>query len=141
MRKVKLYPVREAESDNFQASWKRREQVLGSLLHWAHDAGASLIEFDPTSHPEPFSYFAMNGDSVTTELGPTPSDLVPTFASFVRDIIDGHPMLRPLRRVSRRLTRNRYEAEFEVPPTSKYAGSSWICTMDGDSASFKKQNT
>jgi len=118
-------------------SWKRRSQILGSVLHWAHDAGASRIDFDPTSE-EPFTYTTSDGRTVTTELGNTPPEYVDSIAQFIRDTIDGHPMIRQIRRLYRTVTNTAVEVEIEIPPTKTYTGSTWICRMDGDTATFGK---
>ena len=139
MRRLKISPVREDEFENHQQQWRRRTQILGSLLHWAHDAGATRIEFNP-SQDEPFLYITPSGDSVTTELGETPREYVDTMPQWLRDSIDGHPLLRPIRRIFRYLTRSTVEAQIEVPPTSIYSGSTWHCKMNGDKAIFTKQS-
>ncbi len=139
MRRIRLSPVRVEESENYRDDWKRRTQILGSVLHWAHDAGAYRIEFNPALS-EPFSYFRPNGDRVTTELGETPQEYVDSIAQLIRDTIDGHPLLRPLRRLTRNLTKTPIEAQIEIPPTDVYAGSTWICKMNDDTATFVKQS-
>ncbi|MDB4759751.1 hypothetical protein OAG34_00910 [bacterium] len=139
MRKLKLYPVRELETDNFQQKWRRRTQILGSILYWAHEAGACRIEFDP-SFKEPFAFFTPDGKAVTTEMGETPSEYVPSMAQFIRDTIDGTPAARKIRRIVRLITRNSLTAEIEIPPSGEYGGSIWYCTMNGDVATFLKRS-
>ena len=139
MRRIQLSPVRENESENHRGYWRRRGQILGSVLHWAHDAGANRIEFDPR-WTEPFRYLTPSGDRVTTELGDTPSEYVNSIAQFIRDTIDGHPFLRPFRRLVRAIIRAPVSAQIEIPPTSVYSGSVWCCTMNDDNALFTKMS-
>ena len=140
VRRVQLPPVRVNESDNYRAHWKRRSQILGSVLHWAHDAGANKIDFDP-KNDEPFTYITPDGGTVSTELGDTPTEYVDSIAQFIRDSIDGHPLIRPLRRLYRNLTKTAVEAEIEIPATNVYSGSTWFCSMSGDTATFDKKCT
>jgi hypothetical protein len=140
VRRIKLSPVRENESENYREHWKRRSQVLGSVLHWAHDAGAIKVDFDPRND-EPFTYTTPEGGTVSTELGDTPTEYVNSIAQFIRDTIDGHPLIRPLRRLYRNLTKTAVEAEIEIPPTNVYPGSTWLCRMSGDTARFDKTST
>lgn len=139
-RRIKLSPVRVKESENYRQPWKRRSQILGSVLHWAHHAGANRVDFDPNSD-EPFTYTTPSGETVSTELGDTPTEYVDSIAQFIRDTIDGHPLVRPIRCLFRILTRTAIEAEIEIPPTSLYSGSTWFCRMTGDIARFKKLST
>ena len=125
------------ESENYHPQWKRRTQVLGSVLHWADDAGANQIDFNPNDD-EPFTYTRPDGETVSTELGATPAEYVDSIAQFMRDTIDGHPLIRPMRRLHRSLTRAAIEAEIEIPPTNVYSGSTWFCRMTGDTARFNK---
>ena len=138
--RILLAPVREDESENYREYWKRKTQALGSVLHWAHDAGACRIEFNPAT-TEPFTYFTSQGSTVKTELGDTPFEIVDSMAQLIRDTIDGHPLARPLRRLYRSLTKTRVEAEIEIPPTDVYTGSTWFCTMNGDIATFVRKST
>ena len=140
VRRIKLSPVREDESENHRMRWRRRTQILGSVLHWAHDAGACRIEFNP-ANTEPFTYFTHDGGSVRTELGDTPSEHVSSIAQFIRDTIDGHPFVRPFRRLYRNLTQTEHEVEIEIRPTDVYSGSIWFCTMTRDTATFHKKST
>lgn len=140
MRRIKLYPVRESESENFRRKWRRRTQILGSILNWAHVAGACRIEFDP-SNAEPFSYFADDGNTVTTEMGETPCEHVASLAQFIRDTIDGPPAIRPFRRLVRWMTKSSVAAQIEIPSAGNYDGSTWYCTMTEDLATFLKQST
>ena len=140
MRQLQLRPVREDESENHRQRWRRRAQILGSLLHWAHDAGATRVEFD-SSQVEPFLYTTPSGESVKTELGTTPTEYVDSLAQWIRDTIDGNPLLRPFRRLSRKITKSPLEAEIEILPTNVYSGSTWHCKMNGDAAVFTMQST
>ena len=140
VRRIKLSPIRENESDNYRERWRRRSQILGSVLHWAHDAGASRIEFNP-ENSEPFTYVTPEGYVVKTELGDTPPEYVDSIAQFIQDTIDGHPLLRPIRRLYRNVTNSMVEAEIEIPPTNVYSGSTWICKMTGETATFNKKST
>ncbi|MGI9497829.1 MAG: hypothetical protein ACR2NK_17365 [Mariniblastus sp.] len=140
VRRIKLSPVRENEFENHSAYWKRRSQILGSVLHWAHDAGACKIEFDPAAE-EPFACLKPNGTIVRTELGDTPSEYANSLSQFIRDTIDGHPLMRPFRRLCRSVTKTGIQAEIEIPPTKTYSGSTWLCTMTGETATFIKQAT
>ena len=107
------------------------------MLHWAHDAGANRIDFDPENE-EPFTYTTPDGGTVSTELGDTPAEHVDSIAQFIRDTIDGHPLVRPFRRLYRNLTKTEVEAEIEIPATNVYSGSTWFCSMSGDTAAFNK---
>lgn len=138
MRRIKISPVRENASENCRVPRKRRSQVLGSILYWAHDAGACRIEFNP-NYSQPFTYFASTGDRVTSELGDPPSDRVDQVAQLVSETIGGHPLLRPLRKLLHRSKKADIVAQIEIPPTNIYSGSTWICAMIGDRATFHKQ--
>ena len=137
-RLIKLYPVRVSDSENFAQKWRLRTQVLGSILYWASEANVIRIEVDSTS-TEPFSYFTEDGRTVTTEMGPTPQENVSIVPLMIRDTIDGHPAIRPFRRLIRFLTNSPAEANFEVPDSNFYSGSRWSCIMQGDNATFLKQ--
>ena len=113
--------------------------MLGSVLHWAHDANANKIDFDP-ENDEPFTYFTPDGATVSTELGDTPTEYVDYIAQVIRDTIDGHPLFRPLRRLFRNLSNAAVEAEFEIPATNVYSGTTWFCRMSGDTATFHKKS-
>ena len=136
-RTIKLYPVRESESDNFNHKWRRRTQVLGSVLHWAHDANATRVVFNPKID-EPFACFADDGKIVATEVGPTPTEHLETISQFIRDTVDGHPLIRPFRRLMRNLTNSQISVNIEIPPTTRYSGSMWFCSMHEDVATFLK---
>lgn len=140
VRRIKLSPVREKEAENYRRLWKRRSQVLGSVLHWAHDAGASRVEFDPGCE-EPFTYTTANGRAVVTALGGTPPEDVETIERIIRDTIDGHPLSRPLRRLYRGLKNQSVCAEIEIPPTPVYSGSTWFCRMAGGIVTFDRKST
>ena len=138
MRQIQIRPVRENEAEN-QQRWRRRAKLLGSLLHWAHDAGATRIEFDPSQN-EPFLYITPCGENVTTELGRTPPEYASSLAQWLRDTIDRHPLIRAFRRTLRYLTGSAAEAKIDMPPTDIYSESTWHCKMNGDNAVFTKQS-
>ncbi|MGI9442358.1 MAG: hypothetical protein ACR2N1_07810 [Rubripirellula sp.] len=140
MRRIKLSPVRENESDNYRAHWKRRSQILGSVLHWAHDAGANKVDFDPKNN-EPFTYTMPDGGTVSTELGDTPAEHVNSVAQLIHDTIDGHPLIRPMRRLYRNLSETAVEVQIEIPATNVCSGSTWFCRMTRDTATFNQTST
>ena len=105
-----------------------------------HDAGAIKVDFDPKNE-EPFSYTTPEGETVSTELGDTPVEYVSSIAQFIHDAIDGHPLIRPLRRLHSQLTKTTTEVEIEIPPTNVYSGSTWFCSMSGDTARFDQTSS
>lgn len=137
MRTIQLFPVRENDDDNFRAAWKHRSQILGSILNWAHDANASQVEIDPAL-PDPIRCLTSDGLSVTTELGPTPAEHTNSLTQFVRDIIDGHPWIRPAKRMIRGVLKWPYAAVFEIRANGEYTSSTWRLKMDVEKAIFKK---
>lgn len=108
-------------------------------MHWAHDAGAIRVEFNP-AQAEPFRYITPDGDDVTTKLGKTPPEHVASLVQIIHETIEGHPLLRPFRRLARSFAAKAAEVQIEIPPTPIYSGSTWHCIMNKDTAVFVKQS-
>ena len=138
-RLITLHPVRVDDAENFTDVWRRRSQILGSILHWAHEAGASNVSFDPAL-PEPLTYSTSKGHAIpSTELGPTPAGYKDMIAPLLRNTIEGQPsLMRSIRRIIRRIQNSPATATIEIPSAKLYGGSTWACEMPGDKATFTK---
>jgi hypothetical protein len=113
LRTIRLLAVREAERDNFTIQWRRREQIVGSVLLWAARANANLIRFNPDADAK-LEYFDQGNHRVESELGQPPKEFTSEFAPLIRDVIDGNPWCRPVRRLIRKMTTGQYVAKLWV---------------------------
>ena len=139
MRAIRLHPVREDERDNYRDLRERRKQSIGSVLHWAADAGATHVLFDPTE-PEPFVYLRYDGESLTTEAGPTPADAVPWISGILRELVEGTGVVGFARRQFRRATNRCGRARIEIPSSGNHCGSTWLVDMDADRIRFIRED-
>ena len=141
-RLITLHPVREDDAENFTDVWRRRSQILGSILHWAHEADASNVGFDPAL-TDPLTYSTAKGHAIpSTELGPTPASHKNVIAPILRNTIEGEPsLMRSIRRIIRRILDSPATATIDIPSTKLYSGSTWACEMQGDKATFTKLAT
>jgi len=125
MKKVRLYAVRENEESNAPKGWRRRKQVVGSILLWAYRANATRVEFHP-DWDRPFAYFDANGARVESELPQPPEDVRRRLSDrmFV-DTIDGHPCTRPIKRLIRQVLNRVPNARLTVPDADHEVESQW----------------
>ena len=126
MKTVRLYAVREDDESNYKTGWRRRTQIVGTILLWAFRAGASRVEFD-VGGDCPFSYFDNSGTPINSEL-PQPPEMIRqqlTNRLFV-DTIDGHPLMRPIKRLLRFIFGREPSAKLLVPDSDREVESQWM---------------
>lgn len=137
MATIRLFAVRKDKRWNYRTSWRIRSQYVGSILLWAHRAGATFVEYHP-DRAEPLQYLDVHGNSVTSEFAQPPDQLrEKIIPSFFLDTLDGHPLLRPIRRAMRRIFQRRAEGTFSVPDDEDQVESFWMMMVHPHSATFQ----
>lgn len=137
MRTIRLHAVSEDDQWNSRSTWRFRTQILGSILLWGHRANADRIEHN-VHNDEPFVYYSPDNSLVESEFPQPPENLRPGIRQHLFiDTIDGHPVLRPLRRLVRFLQRRPPQAKFLVPDCANQVESIWLMTIDDETTHFQ----
>lgn len=136
MRTLRLYAVHACDHFNSKCVWKYRLQVLGSLLVWAHRAEATRVIHNPASD-EPFLYLDSDGTPVESEF-PQPTDEVrdDLHKTLFLDAYDGHPVIRPFRRLLRRGSMAKPQLRLKVPDFQHEVTSVWHMTIGCDATAI-----
>ena len=113
-------------------------QVLGAVLLWAHRANAVRVDYSG-DRDEPFRYFDSEGNPVQSEFVQPPDELRAELTqTLFFDTIDGHPTMRPFRRMLRRCCGCLKVAILRVPDTENHVESEWRMTVGDDITVFER---
>lgn len=138
MAAIRLFAMRDDHRWNYRTAWRVRSQYVGSILLWAHRAGAAFVEYQP-DRTEPLQYRDAHGNSVASEFAQPPAPLrEKIIPSFFLDTLDGHPLLRPIRRAMRRIFQRQAKGTFSVPDDENQIESTWLMIVHPNSASFQR---
>lgn len=139
MRTLRLAPVRGTTRSHRQ--WRYRMQVLGTVLIWAHRANATKVDFC-SERSEPFRYFDRASNEVDSEFVQPPEELRSELSDVLfLNAIDGHPLVRPLRRSLRWSFGWYTTALLRVPGLDNRFESEWMMVVDGKNAKFELLTT
>ncbi|MEM9646223.1 MAG: hypothetical protein AAF989_14630 [Planctomycetota bacterium] len=129
MRTIQLNAVHACERFNHNRKWIYRRQVLGSILVWAHRANATKVIHQP-DRDEPLVYVDQNGNNVASEF-PQPIEEVrkDLRITLFLDTYDGHPIVRPLRRIWRRRFLLEPKLRLKVPDWNREITTIWCMTL------------
>lgn len=138
---TRLYAVREDRDANFATPWRFHTQFVGSVLLWAFRAGATKIDYQP-DRAVPFQYTDDQNHSVSSEFEQPPTQIRDwIIQSLFINTMDGHPMLRPIRRFLRRCLGTPMRCALSVPDDEKQVESFWLMTVEQQSATFQLTGT
>lgn len=111
-------------------------QVLGSVLLWAHRAGATRVIHKPGLQ-EPLLYYSETGTPVESEFTqPTEEVRDDLRQTLFLDTYDGGPLLRPIRRFLRTRSDKPPQMRLEVPDDDRAITSTWHMTIGADDTTF-----
>ncbi|MEO9933871.1 hypothetical protein [Rhodopirellula bahusiensis] len=132
---MRLFPVRGTTRSRRQ--WRYRMQVLGTVLIWARCANATKVDYS-FDRSEPFRYFDEAFQEVKSEFVQPPEELRPDLAHVLfLNAIDGHPLIRPWRRLLRWSFGWYTTALLRVPDPENQTESEWMMVVNGQHAEFE----